>query len=157
MPGSFILAPGFDLTFNGNSNTTNGCMAANSFSFGGCPGGTIDGSIIDYGGTPTISFGGTHLTFEPATSGGHPAGFVFVPGDINGDGLVDVADYDVWAANVGATGATWSQGDLNGDGLVDVADYDIWAADVGNTAAAPEPATLSLLALGGLAVLRRRK
>jgi hypothetical protein len=57
-----------------------------------------------------------------------------VAGDINCDGLVDVADYDIWAANVGATSATWSQGDLNGDHLVDVADYDIWAANVGATA-----------------------
>jgi hypothetical protein len=57
-----------------------------------------------------------------------------IPGDINCDGLVDVADYDIWAANVGATNATWTQGDLNGDGLVDVADYDIWAANVGATA-----------------------
>jgi hypothetical protein len=80
-----------------------------------------------------------------------------IPGDINGDGLVDVADYNVWAANVGKTGATWAQGDLNGDGLVDVADYNIWAANVGKTAATPEPLTLSLLALGGLAMLRRRK
>jgi hypothetical protein len=59
---------------------------------------------------------------------------VYIPGDINNDGLVDVADYDIWAANVGKTGATWSQGDLNGDGLVDVSDYDIWAANVGKTA-----------------------
>jgi hypothetical protein len=57
-----------------------------------------------------------------------------IPGDINGDGLVDVADYNIWAANVGKTGATWSQGDLNGDGLVDVADYNIWAANVGKSA-----------------------
>jgi hypothetical protein len=81
-----------------------------------------------------------------------------IPGDINLDGLVDVADYDIWAANVGATNATWSQGDLNGDGLVDVADYDIWAANVGATSSAPEPATMSLLVLGGIgAMLRRRK
>jgi hypothetical protein len=57
-----------------------------------------------------------------------------IAGDINCDGLVDVADYDIWAANVGATNATWTMGDLNGDGLVDVADYDIWAANVGATA-----------------------
>jgi hypothetical protein len=56
-----------------------------------------------------------------------------IPGDINCDGLVDVADYNIWAANVGVTTATWSQGDLNGDGLVDVADYNIWAANVGST------------------------
>jgi hypothetical protein len=54
-----------------------------------------------------------------------------IPGDINMDGLVDVADYNIWAANVGAQCATWAMGDLNGDGLVDVADYNIWAANVG--------------------------
>jgi hypothetical protein len=80
-----------------------------------------------------------------------------IPGDINGDGLVDVADYDIWAANVGATGATWAQGDLNGDGLVDVADYDIWAANVGATSATPEPISMIILAIGGgLVALKRR-
>jgi subtilase family serine protease len=57
-----------------------------------------------------------------------------LPGDINVDGLVDVADYNIWAANVGAPDATWTMGDLNDDGLVDVADYNIWAANVGSTA-----------------------
>jgi hypothetical protein len=61
-----------------------------------------------------------------------PLTIPYLPGDINGDGLVDVADYDIWAANVGQTG--YGQGDANGDGLVDVADYDIWAANVGRTA-----------------------
>jgi hypothetical protein len=80
-----------------------------------------------------------------------------IAGDINADGLVDVADYDIWAANVGATGATWAQGDLNGDGLVDVADYDIWAANVGATAATPEPISMIILAIGGgLVALKRR-
>jgi hypothetical protein len=81
-----------------------------------------------------------------------------IPGDINGDGLVDVADYNIWAANVGKTGATWSQGDLNGDGLVDVADYNIWAANVGKTAATPEPISMIVLAIGGgLVALRRNR
>jgi hypothetical protein len=92
-------------------------------------------------------YGGVTLQYDPNV----------VPGDINGDGLVDVADYNIWAANVGMTGASWWQGDLNGDGLVDVADYNIWAANVGKTSSTPEPATLSLLALGGIAMLRRRK
>jgi hypothetical protein len=81
---------------------------------------------------------------------------ISIPGDANCDGLVDVADYDIWAANVGATNATWSHGDFNGDGLVDVADYDIWAANVGQTSGAPEPTTIALLALGALALARRK-
>jgi len=84
-------------------------------------------------------------------------GVTSLAGDINGDGLVDVADYNIWAANVGKTGATWSQGDLNGDGLVDVADYNIWAANVGKTAATPEPISMIILAIGGgLVALKRR-
>ena len=63
--------------------------------------------------------------------------YVAIPGDINFDGLVDVADYNVWAANVGAVKATWPKGDLNGDGLVDVADYDIWAANMGRAVYLP--------------------
>jgi hypothetical protein len=49
------------------------------------------------------------------------------------------------------------QGERGDPGLADVADYDIWAANVGQTAGTPEPATMSLLALGGPAMLRRRK
>jgi len=79
-----------------------------------------------------------------------------IPGDINGDGLVDVADYNIWAANVGKTGATWAQGDLNGDGLVDVADYNIWAANVGRTSATPEPISMIILAIGGGLVALKR-
>jgi hypothetical protein len=106
-------------------------------------------------------YGGHHLVYTPgngtAGSGSLVLAMELIPGDINADGLVDVADYDIWAANVGATNATWSQGDLNGDGLVDVADYDIWAANVGATAATPEPISMIILAIGGgLVALKRR-
>ena len=47
--------------------------------------------------------------------------------------------------------------DLNSDGLVDVADYNIWAANVGKTAATPEPISMIILAIGGgLVALKRR-
>jgi hypothetical protein len=101
------------------------------------------------------------VTQESATYGGD-ANFQFmpkptlIPGDINGDGLVDVADYNIWAANVGKTGATWADGDLNGDGLVDVADYNIWAANVGKTSATPEPISMIILAIGGGIVALKR-
>jgi hypothetical protein len=55
-----------------------------------------------------------------------------IPGDANVDGLVDVGDLGILAANYGTTsGALWSQGDFNGDGLVDVGDLGILAANYG--------------------------
>ena len=55
-----------------------------------------------------------------------------IPGDANGDGMVDVGDLGILAANYGtATGATWAQGDFNSDGAVDVGDLGILAANYG--------------------------
>jgi hypothetical protein len=58
---------------------------------------------------------------------------VAVPdGDANADGVVDVGDLGILAANYGKTsGATWADGDFNGDGVVDVGDLGILAANYG--------------------------
>jgi hypothetical protein len=53
-------------------------------------------------------------------------------GDFNNDGVVDIADYTVWADNFGQTGSGIA-GDANGDGVVDIADYTIWADNFGAT------------------------
>ena len=87
--------------------------------------------------------------------------FVFLMGDANGDGVVSAGDYASVQANFGNTGSTGGglDGDANGDGVVSAGDYAAVQANFGNTAATtvtPEPATLSLLVLGAIAVLRRR-
>jgi hypothetical protein len=57
---------------------------------------------------------------------------VETPGDANSDGMVDVGDLGILAANYGlASGAAWAQGDFNGDGAVDVGDLGILAANYG--------------------------
>lgn len=81
-----------------------------------------------------------------------------VPGDANGDGLVDGNDYTIWADHFLMTGATLDDGDFNGDGIVDGGDYTLWADNYSVPALAsamsvPEPASLALAVAGSLAAL----
>ena len=84
------------------------------------------------------------------------------PGDVNGDGSVGGADLTTILTNWGTSGATYEQGDLNGDGTVSGLDYSEVITNWGSAslspepAAIPEPATLAVLLLGGLALLRRK-
>jgi len=84
-----------------------------------------------------------------------------VAGDANYDDCVDGLDYVIWSSNY-KTGTTWWQGDSNEDGIVDGLDYVVWSGNYlqgcpGVLGAVPGPATVSLLALGGLALIRRRR
>ena len=100
------------------------------------------------------------------TDGGivYITGIAGLPGDANDDGVIDATDYITVKQNFGTTsGATWAQGNFNGGvGTVDWADLQILMANFGTRSvdgapAAPEPATLGLLAIGVLAVIRRRR
>jgi hypothetical protein len=56
------------------------------------------------------------------------------PGDVNGDGSVNSADFTVLASNFGVvSGATVEDGDLNGDGAVNASDFVILAANFGSS------------------------
>ena len=81
-----------------------------------------------------------------------------LPGDANCDGTVDLLDLDIFGSNYGACGVGWGEGDFNDDGCVNLLDLDILGQHYGETTGAvPEPATLGLLAIGGLAMMRRRR
>jgi DNA-binding beta-propeller fold protein YncE len=81
-----------------------------------------------------------------------------VPGDANGDRLVNLDDFGLLKANFGS-GSRRSQGDFNADHQVDLSDFGVLKQKFGSggAAAVPEPATvlLALLAAAG-AWLRRR-
>ncbi|MBI2823687.1 MAG: hypothetical protein HYX69_03230 [Planctomycetia bacterium] len=84
------------------------------------------------------------------------------PGDTNFDGIVDVSDIQVIAANYLQTGALRA-GNANGDNIVDVSDIQLIAANYlqttpplpggGAAASVPEPATLMLAVMAGLGLL----
>ncbi|MGB2819445.1 MAG: dockerin type I domain-containing protein, partial [Phycisphaerae bacterium] len=86
-----------------------------------------------------------------------------MPGDTDEDGDVDCFDYLALKANLGMpSGAEWSDGDFDGNGTVDRVDFHALVANFGYlssspSAVAPEPAALSLLALGGIALSWRRR
>ena len=83
-------------------------------------------------------------------------------GDANRDDVVSADDYGLVQLNFGDMGLSGILGDANGDGVVSADDYGSVQLNFGDTAGmggmpVPEPATLSLLVIGGLAMLRRRK
>jgi len=89
-----------------------------------------------------------------------PVPEVDLPGDANGDGMVNVEDAATLAANWQRTGdALWEHGDFNGDNNVDDTDATILAANwqTGAAASVPEPTTFIGLLVIGLALLASRR
>lgn len=90
-----------------------------------------------------------------------------VPGDYNGDGTVNAADYTVWRDTRNSTTNPAADGD--GSGTVNTADYNYWKARFGNSGsgsgsnlssgAVPEPGSVVLALVAGLALVgvRRRQ
>jgi hypothetical protein len=80
-----------------------------------------------------------------------------LPGDFNGDTIVDLADYTVWRDNLGGSSDLAGNGDETNAsaGVVDINDYDLWKGQFGmaappvglKTAAVPEPGSLLLVGL----------
>lgn len=82
-------------------------------------------------------------------------------GDLNGDGFVGQNDLDIVLANWCNTPPIDLRADPSGDSLVGQTDLDAvlvaWGLAASPAQSAPEPATVSLLALGGLAAIRPKR
>jgi PEP-CTERM motif len=93
------------------------------------------------------------------------AGSPLLDGDYNGDGFVGVDDLNLVLVNWNTSPAPGDllSGEGTGDGFVGVDDLNIVLVNWNNGtppaagAAIPEPASLALLGMGGMAMLRRRR
>jgi hypothetical protein len=80
-----------------------------------------------------------------------------LPGDYNGNGTVDAADYTVWQDTVGST--TDFRADGSGpsvgvpDGVVDSLDYEFWKANFGNTLGSGSASVVSSGGGGGMQLM----
>ena len=74
--GTFILAPGFGVTFAGNFSAINGSIAADQLTFTGTAEGTVKGSVVGLKDLPTSIGGNVDIFVDRSDTENDAAGFV---------------------------------------------------------------------------------
>ena len=147
--------------------------AADEYQLGWFEGG-IRNVLVTRSGTPGITGGAIGLYADVRATGTRgsidnvridPA---LCPGDVTGNCIVDMDDFDIIKMNFFNTGQTRMQGDLTDDGVVEFADFRQWKANVppemgaaaslfGPNVPEPTSALLLLMAASSLAAARPRR
>jgi Tfp pilus assembly protein PilX len=74
--GTFVMAPGFKLSFGGSFDSLSGAIASSGVEFFGNAGGIVNGSIINYSDEEMTITGNSDLYFNRSGTTEVPAGFV---------------------------------------------------------------------------------
>jgi hypothetical protein len=104
-------------------------------------------SLPDGGALPngdyvaTLVAGGVSNAAGTSIAVDYAVPFFFLRGDANRDGRVNLTDFNILAANFGASPRDFSQGDFNYDGLVNLLDFNLLAARFGDALGATTAAT----------------
>jgi len=160
--GTIILMSGDQgsVTLAGQLSADGG---AGGYLAGGGAGGEIAvyyGTVLNDFATPTVD-GGTGYNDGDAGHYYTEALYIPIPGDANLDGTVNLSDFTILKAHFGQSPADWPDGDFNDDDTVNLSDFTILKAHFGESKSAatalPEPASLSLLALGAMMTLKRKR
>ncbi|MCA9263444.1 MAG: hypothetical protein KDA60_06325 [Planctomycetales bacterium] len=115
-------------------------------------------AVIEGGAVASYSGDGLFQTISLDATSVWLTHYAALPGDANGDGLVNDTDFNIWNAHRFMADTDWLSGDFNGDGLTDVADFNIWLGNRGRSVqimrlgVVPEPTAgmLVLIAMFGL-------
>jgi hypothetical protein len=114
--------PSASIGFTYDRRTDTAALAFPGFAQGVLPDGryraTINGAtVLDGAGNPMAA--------------SHSFEFTFLRGDANGDGSVNLDDFNVLAANFGQSPRDFTQGDFNYDNVVNLDDFNILASRFG--------------------------
>jgi hypothetical protein len=133
---------------------TIGAVAADGVTIGAQPAVDLTGNITGVGFIASFDIQSTvHIDFVDI-------GIPPVPGDVTGDRLVTIEDYNVIKSHFGTEVAGRTDGDVTGDGIVDLMDFAQWKGNFpfpppgggslgldGGTVPEPTSAVLMILAL----------
>lgn len=165
-----MLVADFDTPGTSGDPTTN-LAVATSLEYCAAPGDSGGGWFIEVGGQQYLAGVTSFLLTNPANPVQAMYGDIFgatrvssylswiwsyivLRGDVNEDGVVNALDISPFVSHLTA-GTYLAEADMNSDGLVNALDISGFVAALtggGASAGVPEPATLAILAVAGLAL-----
>ncbi|TWT72841.1 PEP-CTERM motif protein [Posidoniimonas polymericola] len=160
----FGEAGGAFADFNARENVTGTTVAADPFQFDAVP---FSGGTGNFFVATGLTNSSLSIEFGSANDRAPFSGFQVVntvgqvAGDVDGDGSVDLDDYNIIESNMFQRVGMRSEGDLNYDLTVDFKDFRIWKAEAAPGLAAglsivPEPTAVCLVLIGGLGMFASR-